>query len=195
MILASNSQARAALLLAAGIPCEARPGNVREPPPERGERLERYLARMARLKAEAARASVHDWVLAADTGILFRGRILGKPGSMANAKRMLCELQGRSHILATAVCLLAPAAKGGRRRFEGIDSVTVRVRRMSPQEIRRYVASAKPVACAGAYALQGGGAVVLRSIDGDPTTVIGLPMSLTQELLARAGFCRRLRQP
>ncbi len=188
LILASNSKARVALLQAAGIACVARPGDVREPLPERGEGLRNYLARMARLKADAACAEANDWTLAADTGILFQGRILGKPGSLANARRMLGELQGRSHTLATAVCLLAPAVNGRRRRFEGIDSVKVRVRRMSPHEIRRYVAAAKPVACAGAYALQGGGAVVLRSINGDPTTVIGLPMSLTQKLLERAGF-------
>jgi septum formation protein len=199
LILASNSQARAELLQAAGIVFDQRPTHIPEPRPRRGERFETYLSRLARLKAEAAaaRAGTQDWVLAADTAIRFRSRILGKPGTAARARRMLAELQGRTHLLVTAVCVLGPAGHGGvRPRLEGRDSVRVTLRRLTPAAIRAYVATVQPLACAGAYALQGRGAAILKDLQGDPSTVVGLPLALTESLLRRAGFRPdRIRRP
>lgn len=147
LILASASTARAELLVASGIAFEQRPPHLPEPHPHRGERLGAYVARLARLKAESAVGHVdpNDWILAADTAICFRGRILGKPGTILRARRMLAELQGQSHLLTTAVCLLGPeTARGTRRRLEGRDTVRVILRRLTTAAIRAYVETVRP---------------------------------------------------
>ena len=64
-----------------------------------------------------------------------------------------------------------------------MDTTRVTFRKLSPAEIRDYLTAVRPFACAGAYALQGGGGAIIRRIEGDPTTVIGLPMGLLKKLL------------
>lgn len=191
LILASNSQARAELLAAAGIPFVQQAFQHDEPARCQNECFEDYLMRLSRLKADAqaAHSLARDWILAADTAILFQGQIIGKPGTASQARRILGKLQGKTHVLATAVCVLGPAtSKKGRLRYTGLDKAVITLRRLSPSAIRAYIAEASPLFCAGAYALQGKGAAALRELRGDPSTVIGLPLTLTERLLRRAGF-------
>lgn len=204
LILASSSKARAAILRDAGIRFIQQPAALREPRPRRAEKLGAYIARTAMLKAQAAAlcANSGDWILAADTAVAFKNKIMGKPGTVLCAKRMLRSLQGRTHMLGTAICLLAPCAPSRARRvFQGMDMARISLRRMTPSAIDAYVAAKKPLACAGAYALQGGGAAVVRKMIGDPSTVIGLPLSLAETLLRKAGFpnakadTKKIRQP
>lgn len=199
LILASASAARADLLRAAGIKFRLAPAHVAEPPPALGEPLQHYLERLAQMKARAA-APRHPGaaVLAADTVLCLparranqtRLRIIGKPAGQtpaaraASAARLLRELEGREHLIGTGVCVLGPADARGRRAMRcGYAAARVRLRDLTPPEIRHYVAQVKPWHCAGAYALQGAGAAIIAEVRGDPTTIIGLPMALTIRLL------------
>ena len=77
-----------------------------------------------------------------------------------------------------------------RARRQGIARATIELRAWCPSKIHRYVSAARPFDCAGAYALQGGGASIVAAIRGDPSTVIGLPLTLVERLLQEAGFPR-----
>lgn len=193
LALASASTARARILSALGIPSALAPSNAPEPafkgPPD-FRNFKRHIASLARAKTLAAAASHPDsFIIGADTAIWTGNRALGKPASARSAERILCALSGRTHIIATAICVLTPRGPRGRRReFAGIASARVSIRRMSAAGIRAYVKAVRPVNCAGAYALQGGGTAIIEKISGDPSTVVGLPVNLLMRLLARAGF-------
>ena len=102
---------------------------------------------------------------------------------------MLRRLSGREHIVYTGVAVIGP----GFRRAAS-EATRVRFRQLSEADIRAYVATGEPMDKAGAYALQGQGAVLLRSMRGDWSNVIGLPLGLLRDLLARGARSQRRRQ-
>lgn len=130
-------------------------------------------ARLAAAKAEAV-ACVHpqELILAADTLLELEGEILGKAADAAQAECMLRRLAGRSHWVHTGVCV---------RRAEQIylDTVSTRVffRRLTVAEIAAYVATGEYLDKAGAYAIQGRGALLVERIEGDFYAVVGLPLT------------------
>ncbi len=193
LILASQSTARAALLTAAGYVFIQETSGFPEPPAAPGQAWETHLQALAAAKAGAVAARhSKDWVLGADTALWFDGACLGKAAGAAAAEAMLIRLAGRKHAIATAVCLIAPAVKSSvaRARRLGIARATIELRPWSPAQIRRYVSAVRPFDCAGAYALQGGGASIVAALHGDPSTVIGLPLTLVERLLRESGFPR-----
>lgn len=190
LILASASPARAQLLSACGHVFIQRPAGAPEPRRRGGRGVRAHVLGLARRKAEAA-AELHPeaFVLGADTVAHIGGRILGKAGHAAGALETLSRLAGRTHCVCTAVCVIAPPRRGRKRRvLSGIDEASVTLRRLSRAELRAYVRALKPFNCAGAYALQGGGAAIIRRLRGDPSTVVGLPVELAERLLRRAGY-------
>jgi septum formation protein len=123
-------------------------------------------------------------VLAADTTVALGGTILGKPKDAEDASRMLTLLSGRTHRVLTAVVL----ARGDRDRLEQCITVSrVRFARLSRNDIERYVESGEPMDKAGAYAIQGGAAAFVKTIEGSYTGIVGLPLYETLRLLRRAG--------
>lgn len=122
-------------------------------------------------------------VLAADTLVYRANRIFGKPVGRADAARMLRELAGRIHYVATAVCLITPD-----RLLERTAVSQVRFAPMSQPEIEWYVATGEPVDKAGAYAVQGLGARFIREIRGSYSNVVGLPVREVYEMLLEAGL-------
>ena len=201
LILASASAARADLLRAAGVKFRVVPSVLAEPPPDPGESLQHYLKRVAQVKAGAVSVKhPRTTILAADTAIWLPGKrnrqmclqLIGKPrgrtqaACAAAATKMLQDIAGREHVIGTGVCVLGPADAAGRREMRcGYSVARVRLRDLTIEEIRRYVARVKPWHCAGAYALQGGGAAIIAEVRGDPTTIIGLPVDLTLRMLAK----------
>jgi septum formation protein len=186
LILASASRGRAELLTAAGFDFIQDPTGIPEPEPAPHENPALHAQRLARLKADAA---VHrhpgTLVLAADTIAFCGNRILGKPRDEEHAVEMLAFLAGRPHTLVTALCL-AYLPPGGTPRFEaGTDQAQVTLRAWSPDRLRRHVARVRPLFCAGAYALQEGGLAIVEKMEGDPATVVGLPLDLLDRLLKR----------
>ena len=114
-------------------------------------------------------------VVAADTEVILRGRIFGKPASAADARRMLATLSGKTHVVHTGVALVN--ARNGRRRTF-VESTRVTFRRLSRAEISSYVASGAPMDKAGAYGIQDDhGAVFVERIEGCFYTVMGFPLS------------------
>ena len=185
LILASKSEARARLLRSAGYAFRQVDSGVEETPPRRGEPLARYVARLARAKAMAAGAEFPESVvIGCDTALSLDGRIMGKPADLAGAVGMLASLAGRVHRLASALCVLGPRRGRLRPVRVGVDVARVTIRAWSEARIRKYVMSVQPVGYAGAYALQSDGAAIIERIEGDPSTVIGLPMSLVGKFLS-----------
>jgi septum formation protein len=180
LVLASASPRRAALLAAAGIRFERGPApeiDETPPPGEPGD-VVRVLAE-AKAREVAARMPGRA-VLAADTLVFLDGVPVGKPRDMNEAVRILRRLSGRAHEVATGVAL----AKG-EGLWSGAALSTVRFRALGDEEIRRYVDGGEPLDKAGGYALQGGAAGFVTGVDGDVDTVVGLPIRLVRELLAR----------
>ncbi len=136
--------------------------------------------RLAISKAEAGAAARTDAVvLGADTTVALDGQAIGKPVDPADARRILQALSGRTHEVHTAVAMAAPA------RPTVVRTVTAAVTfaDLGAEEIDWYVATGEPMGKAGAYAIQGAGAVLVERVVGDPSTVIGLPMRAVSRLL------------
>lgn len=165
-----------------GIPFVTVPADVDERP-EPGELPESMATRLARRKALAVAARrPGEWVLAADTLVVLDGELLGKPAGADEARRHLARLSGKEHRVVTAVALARDAIV-----HERYDVTRVWFRQLTPETIDAYVATGEPLDKAGSYGLQGYGSVLVRRIDGDCFSVIGLPLRLVVELLDAAG--------
>jgi septum formation protein len=182
LVLASSSPRRAALLRAAGFEFHAIPVNVDESV-HPGESAEAYVARLAETKAAAAGPLVSDdVVLGADTSVVIRGHILGKPVNSADARRMLRLLSGRTHEVLTGVCV-----QRGRRRLLHVEPSRVRMAPMSEAEMTWYVETGEPMDKAGGYAVQGLASRFIDGIDGSYSNVVGLPVASLYNLLKQLG--------
>jgi len=122
-------------------------------------------------------------VLAADTLVYRAGHIFGKPAGRSDAARMLTELSGRLHYVATAVCLITPD-----QLLERTAVSQVRFAALSREEIDWYAATKEPLDKAGAYAAQGHGTEIIKRIDGSYTNVVGLPMEQSARVLRSFGI-------
>jgi septum formation protein len=188
VILASASPRRRVLLAEAGVRFEVRPSDV---PEERapGEAPAAFARRVARAKAAAVAARTGAapprLVLGADTIVVLGDEVLGKPGGVAEAARMLARLVGRSHRVLTAVALIETG--GGAERHALVESV-VTLRAATAEELRAYAAGGEPLDKAGAYAAQGEGGRFVSRIEGSRSNVIGLPVDETLALLREAGW-------
>ncbi len=178
LVLASASPRRRQLLEMLHIPVVVMPANVQEIALP-GEPPAAYARRLARDKA---RAIPGELVLGADTIVVLDDQILEKPTDDADAVRLLGLLQGRTHTVITAVCLVAQG-----REHHAIDETRVTFRVCSDRMLRDYVATGEPRDKAGAYGIQGWGAALVERIDGDFFGVMGLPVRLVLQLLADAG--------
>ena len=185
LILASSSPRRRELLAAAQIAftVESLPIDESLIP---GESPAVYAMRLALEKAQAVFARhPHATVLGADTIVICAehgdDHILGKPADAADAARMLRLLSARAHQVTTAVALISP-----RGTHVTSETTTVTMREISDAEIAAYIATNEPMDKAGAYAIQGGAAPFVTSVDGDYDNVVGLPVALVKKLLAQA---------
>lgn len=184
IVLASASPRRLELLQSLGIDFRVAPSTCPEPPPQDREEPEAYAVRMALQKAqEVAALHPQSLVIGADTVVAVGGAILGKPVDEADARRMLGLLAGREHLVATGCALVPP--DGPPRAF----AVSTRVTMIDPgpAALAAYAASGEPLDKAGAYAIQGQGAFLVRSVNGSYTNVVGLPLAEVLEALLESG--------
>jgi septum formation protein len=146
-----------------------------------------YVLRLAAAKAEAGWERSRDGtdvpVLAADTAVVLDGRILGKPADGQDALGLLAQLSGRTHEVLTAVALRT--ANGVQSR---ISRSEVTFRSIAAGEARAYWETGEPSDKAGAYAIQGLGAIFIADLRGSYSGVMGLPLFETAELLSNAGL-------
>ena len=190
IILASQSPRRKELLERMGIrDFETISPNVDESafrglPPE--ELVRRLSAEKA--AAVAGRAGEDAIVIAADTVVALEGAVLGKPADELDAFKMLSALSGVRHQVYTGVTV----CRGGEKQTAH-EVTDVTFRELSEEEIEHYIATGEPMDKAGAYGIQGYGALLIQGISGDYYNVMGLPVCRLSGMLARFGVdCLKL---
>ena len=185
IILASASPRRKELLEKIGLRFKVEPSNYEE---DMLSGLEPHeLAQKISLEKAEAVASKHEnaIVIAADTFIVFGGRILGKPHTEKEARKMLKTISGKSHSVITGFSIIDT---GTNKTLSKSVETKVYIRKLTLAEIDAYVRSKEPLDKAGAYAIQGLGAVIVERIEGDYFNVIGLPLSALTEALKEFGI-------
>jgi septum formation protein len=187
IVLASASPRRRELLAQIGVPHVVLAADMDESPLP-GESPAALAARLARSKAIAGRARDGGAraALGADTVVVLDGQVFGKPEDAADARRMLHALSGRAHRVLTAIALALPGLDAP--VLERISDTEVHMRALTAAEIDAYWASGEPAGKAGAYAIQGRGAVFIRHIHGSYSGVMGLPLYETAQLLQAQGL-------
>lgn len=184
IVLASGSPRRRELLERIGVTNfsvrvpeveESFPGGL--PPQE-------VVSYISREKAEAAAklCGPGDIVITADTMVFLDDQRLGKPRDEAHALEMLTALQGRRHTVCTGVTLLQ-----GAKRLTQSESTDVFFRSATEEELRRYIATGEPMDKAGAYGVQGRGALLVERLEGDFFNVMGLPVLRLARMLESFG--------
>ncbi len=142
--------------------------------------------RLSREKAEAVSSRHGDaLIIAADTFIVYRGRLLGKPHTSKEAARMLAVLSGQAHSVITGFTILDAAS--GKTTSRSVET-TVYFRKLTAAEILAYVRTNEPLDKAGGYAIQGLGSLLVTRIEGDYYNVIGLPLAALTEALKDFGI-------
>jgi septum formation protein len=188
LYLASQSPRRAELLRQIGIKFEIIDGNIdetalqQELPAELVQRLSRLKALQGRQQLTNMKAG--DWVLASDTVIVIDDQVIGKPDSEQHCCEILELLSGRQHLVLSAVALVGQQGE----IHQAITENRIKFRNIQPEEIQRYCQSPEPKDKAGAYAIQGRGAIFIENLQGSYSAVMGLPLFETAQLLHKVGF-------
>jgi septum formation protein len=180
LLLASRSPQRRAILEQLGIPFDVvEPRYDEVPPPELADATE-VVREHAQGKARSVAAGAGERpVLGVDTEVVLQGRIFGKPADASEAEQMLEELSGETHVVMSGLCLITPG-------WEVVEHEGTRVtfRELTPRDLAAYLETCEWDGRAGAYAIQGRGAALVKCIDGDYLNVVGLPGALLVRLLA-----------
>lgn len=182
VILASSSPRRKELFEKTGIPFVVEASDYEEDMNLRIEPLE-LAKELSRGKAESvAKKHKNDDVLVvgADTFIVFKDKILGKPHTPERAKEMIKEMSGKTHYVITGFTVID--AKSGKKISKAVKSKVV-FRKLNDQEIDNYVKTGEPLDRAGAYAIQELGLILVEKVEGDYSNIVGLPLpALIKEL-------------
>jgi len=189
IVLASSSARRRELLQALGLDFVVFPSSADELIDESVTPAD-YVRILAERKAQdvvSAYGKLHNeefLVIGADTIVVLNEKVLGKPTDPDDAARMLRELQGKVHDVYTGICIID--GKTGLLKSDYCHT-KVRMKELSEEKIQRYVATGEPLDKAGAYGIQGKGALLIKGIEGDYFSVVGLPLGLTSDLLEEFG--------
>lgn len=180
IVLASGSPRRKDLLTEAGYKFIIVPPEVEEVD-DPAIPIRELTAINAKLKADAVAYRFPDQVIvAADTLVLFEERALGKPTDMAEAREMLAAMNGKTHHVYTAVCVVK---KSTAQVIEFDVSTAVTFKNLPQEERDHYHDLIEPLDKAGAYAAQDHGSMIIEKTEGSLTNVIGLPMDELTEIL------------
>lgn len=180
LILASQSPRRRYLLEQAGLEFDVIPSTVDESAMAL-DRPDVYVQLLAKAKAgEIARRFPQRWIIGADTIVLIGDEILGKPDGKAAAREMLNRLSGQTHQVYTGFTICCDALKKSHTDAVRTD---VTFKALSSSEIEWYIHTDEPFDKAGAYAIQGLGTFLVKSIQGSYTNVVGLPVCEVIEYL------------
>jgi septum formation protein len=188
-ILASHSPRRLDLLGAAGFEFQTVAANVDEKHVADLTLRELTLFNARRKAGAVARLHPEAVVLAADTLVALDREIMGKPRDLKHAAKILRQLSGRVHEVCTAVCIVHLARA---RSISFREISRVRFRRLSHDEIDKYLAKVNPLDKAGAYAAQGHGTEIIAQVQGSFSNVVGLPMERTIPALGEFAIVPRL---
>ena len=185
LILASASPRRRELLQKIGLKFEVDASNCAEEidPAALPEELVRRIS-IDKAKAVASRHQ-NVVIIAADTIGVIGKKLLGKPHSTAEARKMLGQISGKSHLVITGLTVLDTATD---KTITKTVTTKVYIKKLTPLEIDTYVATGEPLDKAGAYGIQGLGAVIVERIEGDYYNVVGLPLFTLTEVLKEFGI-------
>jgi septum formation protein len=185
LILASTSPRRKKILGFLGLSFKAMAPRGVEEKQKRGEVPERLVRRLALEKARSIhRAYPKRWVLGADTLVVQRGIIYGKPQNREEALRTLENLSGNPHEVLTGFALLGPGGKV----FKGMGKSRVFFKPIQKTDLQKYVSSSEPYDKAGGYDIRGTALGWIERLEGDYFNVMGLPVPELLQALARAGI-------
>ncbi len=183
IILASASPRRRELLEQLGWRFDIIPGDHNETKIS-GEDPQQMVMRLAKLKGEKIAARFSDaLVISSDTAVVLGREIFCKPKDADDALRMLVSLSGRSHHVYSGLALFWRG-----KILCDFDRTQVVFRKMSQEFLENYIITGEPTGKAGAYAIQGRGSLMVQSIDGDYSTVVGLPLCLLGKMMEQLGF-------
>ena len=177
VILASQSPRRKELMQLFGIDFTVRVADIDETM-DPAKPAQDEVAQVSRRKAEAVPRNPEDVVIAADTIVVCRGKILGKPKDTEDARQMLTLLSGTDHQVMTGMTVLR-----GDRAVTCTEITDIHFRPLSQKEILRYIATGEPMDKAGAYGIQGGAALFAEKMVGDYYNVMGLPVCRLGQIL------------
>jgi septum formation protein len=185
LILASASPRRSGLLDELGLVFEIAPPDIDESvlPGELGRP---YVERLARGKA-AVMAAPGAVVVAADTTVDLDGELLGKPVDAEDARRLIRAIADTTHHVHTGVCVHRITADGEVIIRSAVATTAVTIAPIAEDWIEWYVGTGEPLDKAGAYGMQGPGAMFVAGIVGSPSNVVGLPLDLLARLTGEAG--------
>jgi len=180
LILASNSPRRIVLLKSLGYHFDIVPHDIEEC--ILGDVLPMELVQnLAFLKAtDVARRVSNAIIISADTVIVHKKSILGKPKDVSDAKRILSMLSDSEHDVISGVCVMEMPS---RKKMLRIERTHIKMKNIKDEEIDRYILTGEPMDKAGAYAIQGEGGKFIEKIDGSYSNAVGLPLELLQEML------------
>ncbi len=186
IVLASSSPRRRELLAGLGIRFLIDPSSIPEPERNPHETAGGYVRRAARLKSlEVAIRHTSGLIIGADTVVVVKDRILGKPASLEEAGKMLRSLSGRWHEVFTGLCVIEKPS--GRFRTASCRS-RVHVRPLSASEIVWYLSTGEHRDKAGAYAIQGYASLFIDRIEGCYFNIVGFPIFTFDQLCRRMGL-------
>jgi septum formation protein len=185
LILASTSPRRKNILKFLGIPHKAVPPKGVVEKRRNGESPRRLVGRLALEKALSIhRLRPDQWVLGADTLVVQKGLVYGKPRDLREASRVLSRLNGKRHQVLTGIALIRPGGK----IWKGVDQSTVHFQLIGRRELENYVKTSLPYDKAGGYDIRGWGRRWVSKLEGDYFNVMGLPANLLLKALAATGF-------
>ena len=140
----------------------------------------------ARLKAERARdMHLHAWIIGCDTLVVAAdGTLLEKPGNAGEARAMIRLQSGKTSLVHSGLCIINPQGEVQ----EGLSTSAVTFKRLSPQEVDWWIATRLWVGRSGSFQIDGPGQLMIERIEGDWSSVVGLPVFLLGQLLKKAGW-------
>jgi septum formation protein len=184
IVLASESTRRVDILRTLGISFSIIPPDIDETKLKE-ETPQEFVNRIAFEKASKVGKHFPDkWVIAADTIVVLKGKVLGKPKNERDAFNMLRNLSGKWHKVITGYCVVNLLKN---IVYRDIVETKVFVRDMTDEEINRYIKTSEPMGKAGSYAVQGKGGYMVKEIKGSYTNVVGLPICEIAEALLSLG--------
>ena len=185
IVLASESTRRVDILRTLGISFSIIPPDIDERK-KREESIRDYVLRIAAEKAKKVGALFPDkWVIGADTVVVHKGKVLGKPKSEEEAMEMLTALRGKWHKVLTGYCILNMSKQTS---CKDVVETKVFIKDLTDEEIRRYIKTSEPFDKAGSYAVQGKGGFMVKEIKGSYSNVVGLPICEITDILLSLGI-------
>ncbi len=181
LVLASSSPRRKELLDQIGVQFDVQVADIDETPILE-EAPSDYVKRLALAKARKIAQNTSFPCLGSDTSVVLDGRIFGKPANNDEAVDMLGQLSGQTHDVLSAVAIVQITPEEERTEVRLV-STKVTFNTLTTERIKEYIATGEPADKAGAYGIQGKGAIFVAGIQGSYSNVVGLPLSETAELL------------